>query len=375
MELVPEGPDADAVRARLQELMGRHRREVDGRSPVYGLEQPDLAPRVLVASDSVGVTLHRGELLSSVGPMVSVRTSRGRVQAGSGALVWLTESSVPDQMADEHARLRDHVGVVEPEETAVAVGEGQLWVGDAVLPAELYRDSAVTAARLVLDADAQSPIVVTVITRGVPLDQVRLTVVEDLEPYWEGRETYLAAFAARTPVVRPEDLDLPPSEGLDAHSALVEFCLAENAQVHERFSQGQRPRSKPGAAQQRQRLWEAATRAQMHLADQDRTRANEQVTQIVNQLNSLATRSTWFRDAAARAAAIDQVLGYHVFNADVATREAQRLWQLCWERRKTRRVLRAPLPPDVLQERRRLLEADRKLERQAQHAWDTWASN
>lgn len=378
MEMVPEGPDAEALRARMKELMSSHRADVDGRSPIYGVGQPKLAPRMVRVSDTVGVTLHAGELLSVDGPMVTVRTARARPDVAGGGLlrVWLKEASVPELMADEHARLGEHLGIMDPEGPAAALGEGRLWLADAVVAAEIYRDGGLAAARVVLDAEAPSPIVVTVISRGVPLDQLRLIPVEDLKPYWEGRETYLAALAAQHSVVaRPEDLDLPPSVGLEAHLALVQFCLSESANVRERLQNGQRPRSAPGSAHQRQRLWEAAVRAQVHLAAQDRTTANEHVTQIVNQLNALAARSPWFSDSRLRTSAIDHVLGFQVFDADVPMREAQRLWQRSWERRKARSAGGgAPLPLDDRQDRRRLLEADLALERQAQHAWDTWAA-
>lgn len=379
MELVPEGPDADALRARMQELMSSHRAEVDRRSPIYGLGRPKLSPRMVGAFDNGGVTLHAGQLLSADGPMVTVRTARSRPDvAGSGLRVWYPEASVQDQMADEHARLGEHGGVAELEGVATAVGKGELWFDDVAGPvvAEVYRDGSLVAARVALNAEASTSVVVTIICRGVPLDQLRLTRVEDLKPYWEGRETYLAALAAHhSVVVRPEDLELPASVGLEAHLALVDFCLSESATVRDCLQNGQRPRSAPGSARQRQRLWEAAVRAQVHLAEQDRATANEHVTQIVNQLNALAGRSPWFSDFGLRTSAVDQVLGFQVFDAEVPTREAQRLWQRSWERRKARSAGGgAPLSPDDRQDRRRLLEADLAMERQAQHAWDTWAA-
>ncbi len=113
MELVPEGPEGDDVRARMQGLMSSMRADLARRSPVYGLDRPNLAPRVLGAFDSVGVTLYTGDLLALDGPMVSVRTAQVRPTG-------LLEPSLAEQLADERSRLVEHAGLEEvPAEPAV----------------------------------------------------------------------------------------------------------------------------------------------------------------------------------------------------------------------------------------------------------------
>ncbi|HEU0101203.1 MAG TPA: hypothetical protein VFR07_02705 [Mycobacteriales bacterium] len=368
MELVPEGPEADAARARLRDIMSSRRAEVDRRRPVYGLGRPDLSPRLLGASDITSVTLHAGELLSAEGPMISVRTAWPHPQG-------LHDWGVLDQLADEHARLAEHTGFEDPFDEAAPAAPDRLFVGEDVVDAQVYRENLLWGAQAMVSLDAGTPVIVTVVSRGVALDEVRLALVDDLEPYWQGRETQIAMLAARHKVVRPQDLDLPPTQGLDAHRALVAFCLQESEAMRARLQAGQRPRSVPGRATERARMWEMAVRAQMHLADQDRRDANRQVTSIVNQLLFLSTHSSWFGDQALRAAAVEEVLGFQVFGADVASRSAQQAWLQARSGRRGRPPIGpAPLPPDIRAELRQRALDDLALERQAQAAWDTWAS-
>jgi hypothetical protein len=254
VELVPEGPEGNDARARMQELMSSMRTALARRSPIYGLGRPDLAPRVLGAFDRVGVTLYAGYLLAMDGPMVSVRTAQVRPTG-------LQEFSLVEQLADERSRLVEHAGLDEVPAEPVVLGASTMHLGDRVLPAEMCEDGVLWAAQATVVPDATAPVTVTVMGRGVSLEQLRLTLVTDLHPYWQGQERYVADLAARHPDVRPEDLVLPAAHGLQAHRALIEFCLRESRESRARLQAGQRRPRRSGRLAERQQLWEAAVRA------------------------------------------------------------------------------------------------------------------
>jgi hypothetical protein len=369
VELMPEGPEGDEVRARMQELVSSMRADLARRSPVYGLDRPDLAPRVLGAFDSVGVTLYAGDLLAVDGPMVSVRTAQVRPTG-------LLELSLVEQLADERSRLVEDAGFDEVPAGPAVLGAAAVHLGDRVLPAEMCEDGVLWAAQATVVPDATAPVTVTVMGRGVSLEQVRLVLIADLHPYWQGQERYVADLAARHPDVRPEDLDLPAAHGLQAHRALIEFCLRDSAESRARLQARRRRPRRSGRSAERQQVWEAAVRAQMHLAGQQRQEADGHVSHMVNQLVDLAGNSSWWHDAALQAAAIEEVLGYQVFGAAVASRDAQQAWL----RARSRRAGLLPtdpagLSPDSHEELLRRADELRGLERQAQRAWDAWADS
>ncbi len=369
VELVPEGSGGDDAWARMQGLISSMRADLARRSPVYGLDRPDLAPRVLGALDSVGVTLYAGDLLGLDGPMVSVRTAQVRSTG-------LQEPSLVEQLADERSRLVEHAGLDEVPAEPVVLGASTVHLGGRVLPAEMCEEGVLWAAQATVVPDATAPVTVTVMGRGVSLEQIRLALVTDLHPYWQGQERYVADLAARHPDVRPEDLVLPAARGLQAHRALIEFCLRESEESRAGLQAGrQRPRWS-GRFAERQQVWEAAVRAQMHLAEQQRQEANGHVTAMVNQLVDLAGNSSWWHDTALQLAAIEEVLGYQVFGAAVASRDAQRAWL----RARSRRAGLLPtdpagLSPDRHEELLRRAGEMQGLERQAQRAWDAWADS
>lgn len=113
----------------------------------------------------------------------------------------------------------------------------------------------------------------------------------------------------------------------------------------------------------------------MHLAEQRRQDANEHVTASVNQLVDLAEHSTWWQEARLQAAAIAEVLGYQVFGAQVASRDAQQAWLRARSRRSALLTADpATLSPgdhEALLRRAAELVA---LEQEAHTAWDAWAN-
>jgi hypothetical protein len=285
-------------------------------------------------------------------------------------------ASLVEQLADERSRLAEHAGVDEVPAELAALDAAAVHVGDRVLPADLCGDGVLWAAQATVVSDATAPLTLTVMGRGVSLEQIRLALVTDLHPYWQGQERYVADLAARHPVVRPEDLDLPVARGLQAHRALIDFCLRESEESRARLQARRRRPRRSGRFAERQQVWEAAVRAQMHLAEQQRQEANEHVTAMVNQLVDLAGNAGWWHDTSRRAAAIEEVLGYLVFGAVVASRDAQ----LAWLRARSRRAGLLPtdpasLSPDSHEELLRRADDLRGLERQAQLAWDAWADS
>lgn len=369
VELVPEGPEGNDARARMQELMSGVRADLARRSSVYGVDRPDLAPRVLGAFDSVGVTLYAGDLLAVDGPMVSVRTAQVRPTGPQ-------ELSLVEQLADERSRLVEHAGLDEVPAQLAVLGASTVHLGDRVLPAEMCEDGVLWAAQATVVPDVTAPVTVTVMGRGVSLEQIRLALVTDLQPYWQGQERYVADLAARHPDVRPEDLVLPAAHGLQAHRALIEFCLRESEERRARLQAGRRRPRRSGRFAERQQVWEVAVRAQMDLAEQQRQEANEYVTAMVNQLVDLASNSSWWHDTALQVAAIEEVLGYQVFGAAVASRDAQQAWLRARSRRAgLLSTDSAPLSPDSHEGLLRRAGEMQGLERRAQRAWDAWADS
>lgn len=263
----------------------------------------------------------------------------------------------------------------------------QLLIDGTALPAELHREELLCAARAIVapGPDPRDPdegrLVVTIVSRGVPPEQVRLTAVADLTPYLRGREEQAAESARRHPAVRPEELDLPPVHGLDAHRALIESSIRDAERTRDQIQAGRRPRRQPRPPDEHQRMWEAVVRAQMHLAEQSREVATEQVPILVNQLITLALETQWFVRPELRSAAVGETLGYFVLDAAVDSRPAQRAWQRFWQNNRIPESLQrgqldrpgGPLPPKEADQLRRYMNTSRTLRAEWRAAWEDWA--
>lgn len=384
MRLVPEGPEADALRARLRESMRRHYLQLEQHRPIFGLVSPGLAPRMLASYGMTNttldhVTLAYGDATAPEGPWASVRTAR---VPRSGA----HEPTLADLIADEHDRIPDHAGVEEAVLAPSAAAGHELYVDGTPLPAELYQDGLLWAARATVAPGNDVPgheegrLTVAVVSREVPPDAVRLETVSDLAPYLRAREQWLVEVAERQATVRPEELELPPAHGLDAHRALIDSSVGDAGWMRDQLQMGRRPRPRRRPPGEHQRLWESAVRAQMHLADQSRKVADDHVTALVNEVMSLASQSDWFVRPELRAAAVEESLGYFVFDADVPSRAAHQAWQRSWEDRQiplSERLSRldrpaGPLPREEADRQRQRMQASRALRTAWQEAWQDW---
>ena len=369
MEQVPEVPNFDAVLARMRGRMADHHQELLTRDPVFGLRTPPIAPGFLGESDNASVTLMFGDATTIEGPLIRVRTSRQ--QPGRF-------SSLPYLLEDEHERVRDHAGAADPPWTEPTKDEGELVVDGHPVVCRLLQDDQLWAAQLNVpatsggDADVSS-VVISVVSRGVAFADVQLTTVADLQPFLDRREEWIVMMYQRKPDVRAEDLELPPVSGLDAHRTLVSSSIADTAETFARLK-AHRPPISHGDRPMRE--WESAVRAQMHLAEQSRDEANDAVSFLVNQMGQLSREAPWFDAAGSGAAAIEETIGYVVFDADVPSRPAQEAWRRFFEERRSPPAERpegaanVPLTPEQQAGHRARVNTGRE----AKQAWiDAWA--
>jgi hypothetical protein len=169
------------------------------RVPVIGLSVPafDGYRLLRTRSDALGhsVTLAYGEETDENGPFVSVTTQVSRrlpltyVVAPARDALALERDRIfertgidegdPLESRTEHAKLPLDAQVL----TARARYEGTLWAAHARVPTE-FRPA---------ETAPNDQVVAIVVSRGVPLADVRLTVVRDLGPFWEAREAWLEA--------------------------------------------------------------------------------------------------------------------------------------------------------------------------------------
>ena len=177
-------------------------------------------------------------------------------------------------------------------------------------------------------------VVATVVGRGIAFEAVRLESVRELGPYLVARDAELERITADYSWTPPEQLDLPPAHGLEAHQALIRASVAEGEDIRAQVVAGRRPRRFSRArGEEFTRSWERATRAQMHLAGQPRAEANTAVTAMVNQAISLSEKASWFANRRLRDQAIEEMLRFTAFDSDVPSRSAQQLWQRGWAAR------------------------------------------
>ncbi|HZD03221.1 MAG TPA: hypothetical protein VFA46_24410 [Actinomycetes bacterium] len=313
-------PEWDAVVAR--ELAALDERIRRCGLPLVGLVEPAPVPRLL--GDCAGLD----DIIESIGllygaperpdgPLVQVHTARW------GA------STVPPSLADlleqELDRVEDDAPVAEVAEQAVLVVDGERH------PAVVLRAGVRFWAARCGYRDAE----VTVVARDWDLDvgAALLVSVPDVEPFLRGRREYLAALRAAAPAVgawERADVDLGEVGVAGAHRALVDALLERHARVlAARGPGGRRPRSR--GAERAGRLWEAAVRAQMRLADQPREQADQAVTAMVNQLAGLQEEAAWFGQQRLREAAIGETLLYWTgLRLAVPSQAAQEAWRRAW---------------------------------------------
>jgi hypothetical protein len=317
MELVPPTPELEAMLSRQQ---AEYEDLVRASAlPLLGLADPAPHPRMLGDAEiSNGVVesvgLAYGDIMRPGGPLVQVHTARWR-------------SARPPELADFLERFLDSVDDTSPISSATE--PTQLIVGGVPRPASLLRAGMrIWAARCWHHGSD-----VIVVARDWELAAIRLLPVTNVEPFLRGRRTYVADLRANPPTMPIMDR---PFDVATAHRSLVDATLDQTRQLKESVRMGRYPRLR-GNARQTSELWEAAVRAQMHLADQSRQDANEAVTMLVNQLTQLYEKAAWFADDRLRAAAITESLMYWTeMRKEMPSRPAQEIWRRVWQARKDR---------------------------------------
>jgi hypothetical protein len=305
--------------------------------PVVGLAEPALTPAVLAEYQQcddewefLGLTF--GDQLSAAGPLVSVVTTAPGVDL----------APLAEMLAAERDRLWALAQVDEPDPVDGTDQDGLLLVDGRRTPARIRREGGTWAARARLDAGT----VVTVVGRGVGLGEVRLAAVDSFAPFLDGREAELERLRAAHHFTSPEELELPPARGLEAHEALVRLCLRETEEIQAAGAERRRPRpSRRRNGGEYTRAWEAATRAQMRYAGQERHEANAAVTAMVNQAVSLAGKAPWWTEARLRNLAVYEMARHTAFDSDVPSLPAQEIWHRIWSERSAPSRPGPPEPP------------------------------
>jgi hypothetical protein len=205
-----------------------------------------------------------------------------------------------------------------------------LTVDGKQLPATIHDDGTGWCAYAEISWPPGEIVAITVIAFGVAPEQVRLTVVDDLEPFWAGRQELLDVVGrASHEATPPEDWDIPSAHGFDAHRALCEAILREQRALRDAMAAGRQP---PRLRPERRLLWESAIRAQMRLASEDREEADWSVTSLVNHYTALSDLP-WFADPALHGSALEETLRWVAFASEVDSRDAQQAWDDWWAAR------------------------------------------
>lgn len=275
----------------------------------------------------VAIELCWGDLLTAGGPMIRVNSAR---LEASGL-----EPDLEGVLAEERDRLRDHARI-EPGDLPQEAVEEPAWLdidGEAH-QVELRREGDVWAARCGVGQGTGVPdAVITVVGRGVRVEEVQLRRAGEVLPYVRRRREILAKLVEDLEQ-RPDDTDaiVPTSDrGLTAHLNLVTAALADHAQLRDAARSGRPVRYPTGQHGAYEELWHAAISAQGRLAAQTRSDATASVVSMVNHVVQLADRARWFQDPIRRREAIDEVVAYAVKRGNGPSRVAQEAWTRWWQ--------------------------------------------
>ncbi len=336
--------------------------------PVMGLSHPALTPSRLVEIEETAGDVHRlslgyGDALGSAGRFVL--TVSGRPDR--------TLDDLADLIAAEAVRLGEEVTQDPPTapELTPAGGlqlnvpmeaDGLIVVEGLPVPAHLRRQGRLWAGHITVSPGR----VVTVVARGVDPGTLQLGEVADLRPYVNAWEEHQLKAVAAAAFMRPENaVSEVPSQGLDAHIALVRSWLATRQELPPGAPEPGIVGPASGSTDQI-RMWEAALRTQAHYAKQNESDASASVAAMVNQAMHLADRSSWFNDRSRVVRAVEEMARYTVFDSDVPSRRAQEWWGRVWT------LTTTPLPsdPDQARERHREFSATESV---WLTAWERWA--
>ncbi|GAB3872502.1 hypothetical protein GCM10029964_011010 [Kibdelosporangium lantanae] len=315
---MPPSPEMEALLSRQE---AEYERLVRASSlPLLGMAEPAPHPRLLGEAEihdgvveSVGLAY--GDLMRPSGPLVQVHTARWRPNRPSPPdLRWFLENLL-DSMDDD--------GAVDGEPVPAHVV-----VNGTPRPASLLRTRRKMWAARCWHQDSD----VIVVARDWELADTHLVAVPNLESFVRGRRDYLRDLRANPPTMpimeRPFDV-------ATAHRSLIDATLARSQAMADAARAGRPPRLRANGRKHGE-LWEAAVRAQMHLADQSRQDANEAVTILVNQLGRLQEKAGWFADRRLRDAAVTETLLYWTgMRTELLSRPAQEAWRGVWASQRT----------------------------------------
>lgn len=361
---VGPGPERDAT---FDRMLRRNERQAEALQsltfPVLGLPVPYTAPVALTGTSAmtdrvISVELSFGDLYDSGAPVLVVRTTHS--DAGNSV-----RSRIPEPLSGAVSsldRLSGPVGGESVERSAEVVVEG------SPVAARLVERDNVWALRAATTLDGVA-IAVDVDGRAWSPSEVALVRVTDFTPFVAAQRARIERLRAQPPGPGPEIWDLPPARNLEAHEALVAMVL----RTHGQPAPDRRPSPLPP---EWARVWEAATRAQMVLAGQDRRTAEDAAHSLVNQLTHLAEDAPWFADQHLMTLAIEETIAYVARREGVASLPAQQAWSRYWDDRtpppRSEAIGGASSPAEI--ERRAAWHADsqrRKADWLA--AWGTWA--
>lgn len=313
MELVPPSPEMEA-------LFSRHEAEYErliraSSLPLLGMSEPAPQPRLVgdaEINDGVveSVALAYGDLVRPSGPLVQVHTARWRdSRIEPPDLHWFLENML-DSMDDN--------GPVEGDPVPA-----HIVVNGTPRPASMLRTRRKLWAARCWHQDSD----VIVVARDWEPESTQLVAIRSIETFLRSRREYLRDLRTNPPTMPILDR---PFDVATAHRSLIDATLARSRQLEAAARAGRPPRLR-GNARKHGELWEAAVRAQMHLADQSRQDANETVTILVNQLGRLQEKASWFADKRLRDAAVTETLLYWTgMRLELLSKPAQEIWRTVW---------------------------------------------
>ncbi|MCA1845265.1 MAG: hypothetical protein LC792_19145 [Actinobacteria bacterium] len=295
------------------------------------------------------------------------------------------EEKLADVLADERDRLFEHAGIDEPDPDDAVERSAVLIIDGAAVTGTMRTEGSLWAARAEIDAENSGrEVVVTVVSRGVPIERLELATITDLAPYLRGRRTMLARSLMselhRRHWPRRRTRSATPEA---AHRALIEHSIAQSERLREALNAGRRPRPSR-QPEPKEDLWQTAVKAQMTVRHLRRADANDAVTVMINHMTSLAEKAAWFNDQPAlRAAAIDDTIRFTAHDQPVASLAAQKAWVEAWSvQRSAPSLLRdlateedGRLTAEAAKRMHNHLDARQHAEQQWLAAWSRWADS
>jgi hypothetical protein len=296
------------------------------RVPVVALAKPDLGQGRLLSArsdpQSHSVSLAYGDETAQDGPFVTVTTH-----------VWarmpLTYVATPTQkaLAGERDRLFHQTGIDEPEPPAAHTENLRMPFQDIGLTARIRHEGSLWSAEVGLSIEdrpagtrPRDRAFAIVVSRGVPVRALALRLEDDLQPFWDARDTWVRLKIQRS-AKDAEPEPLPATKDLRGLEELIASAVAARPIGPDR----ERPLAPRRSLRDLRREWEVALQTQMHYGNQPLAEASWSIMMLVSQMRELSMSVQWWGDAGA--AAIAESIRYTVFDSEVASGPAQLLWR------------------------------------------------